>query len=157
MAYKKILVPVDGSPTSNLGLREAAKLAREQGASIHLVHVVDEHYVVSAGMEAMAYTDDMFDSLRAAGQDILKKAAATLAKQGLRAKVSLLETLTSPVADVIVREAKRVRPDVIVIGTHGRRGVRRMVMGSDAEQVVRNSPVPVLLVRAKETAPRKRR
>ena len=157
MAYKRILVPVDGSATANLGLREAMKLAKEQGAAIHLVHVVDEHYVMSAGMEMVAYTDDMFDSLRAAGSDILKKAVAAVGKQGMQAKTSLLETLTGPVADVIVREAKRVRADVIVIGTHGRRGVRRLLMGSDAEQVVRYSPVPVLLVRGKEAPARKRK
>ena len=80
MAYKRILVPVDGSATANLGLREAMKLAKEQGAAIHLVHVVDEHYVMSAGMEMVAYTDDMFDSLRAAGSDILKKAVAAVGK-----------------------------------------------------------------------------
>ena len=153
MAYRKILVPVDGSTTATLGLREAIRLAKEQGASIHLVHVVDEHYVVSAGIETAAYADDMFDSLRAAGKDILKKSEAAVRKEGLRASSTMLETITSPVADVIVRVAKRVRPDVIVIGTHGRRGVRRLLMGSDAEQVVRTSPVPVLLVRGRE-APR---
>ena len=51
-------------------------------------------------------------------------------------------------ADVIVREAQKWKADLIVIGTHGRRGLRRVVMGSDAEQVVRNAPAPVLLIRA---------
>ncbi len=53
-----------------------------------------------------------------------------------------------PVADVIVREARKWKADLIVIGTHGQRGMRRVVMGSDAEQVVRNAPAPVLLIRA---------
>lgn len=157
MAYKKILVPVDGSATSNLGLREAIKLAKEQGASIHLVHVVDEHYVMMGGLESAGYTDDMFKSMRAEGRRVLEKAVAAIVKEGLRAKTTLVESMTSPVADVIVREARKVRPDVIVIGTHGRRGVRRLVMGSDAEQVVRASTVPVLLVRGKEAAARKRK
>jgi nucleotide-binding universal stress UspA family protein len=58
------------------------------------------------------------------------------------------EIVGGPAADVIVREAKKQRADLIVLGTHGRRGMRRLVLGSDAEQVVRMSPVPVLLVRA---------
>ena len=60
----------------------------------------------------------------------------------------LVESITRPVADVIVREARKWKADLIVIGTHGRRGLRRVVMGSDAEQVVRSAPAPVLLIRA---------
>jgi len=60
----------------------------------------------------------------------------------------LLETLTGPAAEPIVGQAKKWGADLIVLGTHGRRGVRRLVLGSDAEQVVRSSPVPVMLVRA---------
>ncbi len=157
MTYRKIMVPVDGSATSNLGLREGIRLAKEQGASILLVHVVDQHYVVTSGMEAGMFVDDLFDSLRAAGRDIIKKAEAVVKKQGLAVKSVMLETLTGPAADGIVREAKRARADVIVIGTHGRRGVRRLLMGSDAEQVVRLSPVPVLLIRGRESAAKSKR
>jgi nucleotide-binding universal stress UspA family protein len=60
----------------------------------------------------------------------------------------LLESAAGPAADAIVRQARKWKADVIVLGTHGRRGVRRMLMGSDAEQVVRSSPVPVMLVRS---------
>jgi len=157
MSYKKILVPVDGSPTANLGLREGMRLAKEQGATLVLLHVVDQHYVISAGMEAGMYTDDLFDSLRTAGRDIIRRAAQAVKKAGLPYKTVMPETLTGGAADMIVREAKRSAVDVIVIGTHGRRGVRRLLMGSDAEQVVRTSPVPVLLVRGKEAAARKRK
>ena len=54
------------------------------------------------------------------------------------------------VADIIVQQARKLRADAIVIGTHGRRGISRMVMGSDAEEVVRTSPIPVVLVRGKK-------
>jgi nucleotide-binding universal stress UspA family protein len=60
----------------------------------------------------------------------------------------LLETLGHRVAELIIKQAKKWRADVIVLGTHGRRGLARVLMGSDAEIVVRESPVPVLLVRA---------
>ena len=156
MTYRKILVPVDGSTTANMGLREGIRLAKEQGAAILLVHVVDQHYVVNSGMEAGMFADNLFDSLREAGRDIVRKAEVLVKKAGLTVKSVVVETLTGPAADAIVREAKRSKADVIVIGTHGRRGVRRLLMGSDAEQVVRLSPVPVLLVRGKEAASKKK-
>lgn len=157
MAYKKILVPVDGSASSNLGLREAARLAAEQHATLHLVHVVDEHFVMTAGLEMATYPEDLFANLRKAGRDILRKAEAVAKKLGLPVRTVLLESLSGPVADLIVREAKRARANVIVIGTHGRRGVRRLLLGSDAEGIVRTSPVPVLIVRAKEPRSRRKR
>lgn len=149
MTYKRIVVPVDGSRTAALGLKEALRLARSQGARLHLVHVVDAHYVTMAGAEAGAALADMIPALRKSGRRILDKALAAAQAQKVRATSALLETLTGPAATSIVREARRWRADLIVIGTHGRRGLRRALMGSDAEQVVRTSTVPVLLIRAR--------
>ena len=148
MAYKRILVPVDGSPTSNAGLREAIGLAKEAGARLQLIHVVDQHTVVMMGVESAYYIDEMMQSMRKAGQRLLNRAVAQATKAGVQASAVLLETLTGPAADPIVRQAKKWSADLIVLGTHGRRGVRRLLMGSDAEQVVRNAPAPVMLVRA---------
>ncbi len=148
MAYKRILVPVDGSPTSNAGLREAIDLAKGQEASLQLVHVVDYHYLVMTGLEAGAYIDDLMASLVHSGRRILKRAEELVRKNGVPVTTVLLESPAGPAADAIVRQAKKWKADLIVIGTHGRRGVRRMLMGSDAEQTVRNSPVPVMLVRS---------
>lgn len=148
MAYKRILVPVDGSPTSNAGLREAIDIAKGQGASLQLVHVVDYHYLVMTGLEAGAYIEDLMQSLTQSGKRILKRGEELARKSGLSATSVLLESPAGPAADAIVRQAKKGKADLIVIGTHGRRGVRRMLMGSDAEQIVRNSPVPVMLVRS---------
>jgi nucleotide-binding universal stress UspA family protein len=149
VAYKRILVPVDGSGASNLGLREAIQLAKSARASLQLVHVVDQHYVLMSGAEMGIYSKDLMPSLRQAGRSVLRKAETLVKKQGVNCSSTLLETLTGPAADLIVRQARRWRADLIVIGTHGRRGLRRLVMGSDAEQIVRSSPVPVLLVRSK--------
>ncbi len=148
MTYKRILVPLDGSATANAGLREALRLAKAQGAALQLLHVVDQHSVVMMGMESAIYMDDVLKGLTAAGRSVLRKAQAVADKAGVKASGVLVETITGPAADSIVGQAKKGRADLIVIGTHGRRGVRRLVMGSDAEQVVRTSPVPVLLVRA---------
>ena len=147
MTYRRILVPVDGSEPSNLGLQEAIRLARGQQAELQLVHVVDQHYVLmsaAAGIEV----DAAMRWLRQGGRSILHDATALVRRNGLQCSSVLLETLTGPAADPIVRQAKKWRADLVVIGTHGRRGVRRLVMGSDAEQIVRTSPVPVMLVRA---------
>ena len=148
MTYQRILVPVDGSATASAGLREAIRFAKGQGATLQLVHVVDQHSVVMMGMESAIYMDDVMKGLTASGRRVLARAQAVADKAGVKATGTLRETLTGPAADVIVDQAKKGRADLIVIGTHGRRGVRRLVMGSDAEQVVRTSPVPVLLVRS---------
>jgi nucleotide-binding universal stress UspA family protein len=152
MSYQRILVPVDGSPTSNAGLREAIELAKAQGASLRLVHVADEHFIALMGLEYGTRVDELMRSVTAAGRRALRNAERAVRKAGLEPSSAMLETLTGPVAAPIVAEAKKWRADLIVIGTHGRRGVRRLVMGSDAEQIVRLSPAPVLLVRSPEPA-----
>jgi nucleotide-binding universal stress UspA family protein len=86
--------------------------------------------------------------LRQQGQEVLRNAEALVRRQGLKCTGVLLEAHDRPAADLIVRQARKSRADLIVIGTHGRRGLRRLIMGSDAEQVVRTAPVPVMLVRA---------
>lgn len=146
--YERILVPVDGSPTSNLGLAEAIKLGKLTGARLLLLHAVDIA-AVSVTPEAAAATPALFDAMRDAGTEILARARATAETAGARVETVLVDTLVGRVSDLVVEQAKSWRADLIVIGTHGRRGVSRLLIGSDAEQVVRASPVPVLLVRAK--------
>ena len=148
MTYKRILVPVDGSRASNRGLREAIRLAKGQQASLQLVHVIDEHTVFVSGAEVGPYMANLMLELRKWGSQVLRNAEALVRRQGLRCTTVLLETQTLPAADLIVRQARKSGADLIVIGTHGRRGVKRLLMGSDAEQIVRTAPVPVMLVRA---------
>jgi nucleotide-binding universal stress UspA family protein len=147
MVYKRILVPVDGSPTSNAGLNEALRLAKNQGARLRLLHVVDELIVFSTP-EAGMNLEPILDSMKRGGKRLLDRAAKLASSRGVRPESELWESAGVRVAEVIVERAKRWRADLVVIGTHGRRGVSRMLMGSDAELVVRNAPMPVLLVRA---------
>jgi nucleotide-binding universal stress UspA family protein len=146
-AYRRILVAVDGSSASNKGLREAVRLAKSEQAELCIFHMVNEYYAF-AMPEGGAVLADLVPTLREGGKRILAKALAEAQKQGVRAKGAMRETVGGSAADAIVREAKKQRADLIVLGTHGRRGVRRMVLGSDAEQVVRTAAVPVLLVKA---------
>lgn len=145
--YKRILAPVDGSATSRRGLRAAVDLAKAQRASLVILNVVDAMPVFASLDGMVAYDPGILDALRKGGKAILVRAAAEAKKRGVKAKTVLAENLAGRVADVIVRQAKKQRADLLVIGTHGRRGLSRMVMGSDAELVVRYAPAPVLLVR----------
>lgn len=150
--YRRILVPVDGSAPSTLGLAEAIKLATDSGASLRLVCVVNEVIMTDPEYVPTLPLELMIELLREAGNKILAQAAASARKQGIEAQTALLETVGGRVADLIVADAKQWRADLIVMGTHGRRGLHRLALGSDAEMVLRSSPVPVLFVRAKAEA-----
>ena len=152
--YKRILVPVDGSPTSERGLDHAIKLAHSGHATLYLLHVVDELAVVQNAEAAAAIADRIIASLRDSGRKILARASDKAVKRGVKTRTLLVESVVRGIADVIVANAAKCRANLIVMGTHGRRGLTRVVMGSDAEGVVRNSPVPVLLVRMAASAKR---
>ncbi len=146
--YQRILVPVDGSATSDAGLAEAIKLGTLTGAALRLVHVVD--LMPYAGFDlSAAYTGDLMPLLRAGGKATLAAAGAKVQAAGLNFDTQLLETFLERASESILTEAKIWNADLIVIGTHGRRGIDRLVMGSDAEQVLRQASAPVLLVRAR--------
>lgn len=145
--YQRILVPVDGSPTSNTGLTEAIKLARLTGARVRVLHVVDEMPFLISSDGYAPIPGDVFTVLRDVGKSILEQARATVDAAGVPVEAALFDSLSGRLCDRVVEQVKEWKADVIVLGTHGRRGVGRMFMGSDAEQIVRTSTVPVLLVR----------
>ncbi|MDO9366477.1 MAG: universal stress protein [Methylotenera sp.] len=145
--YKRILCPIDGSPSSNRGMLEAIHLAKDQNAKLRFLHVVDTFYPmmdVTAGLNVI----EIADALSENGKKILKKAVDTAQKEGLTADSVMREAVGDAVAQFIVSEAKKWPADLIVMSTHGLRGIERLVMGSDAETVVRTSHVPVLLIRS---------
>ena len=148
--YKNILVPLDGSNTAAFGLREAIKLAKDQGATLRLIHVVNE-LIITAPNEEVYELSQFVDSLRETGKTVLKEAESLARDTGIPVDSVLAEAMGSQAGHEIVQQAKQWPAELIVMGTHGRRGLRRLVMGSDAEFVVRHMPVPVLLVRARES------
>ena len=152
--YQRILVPVDGSHTSTLGLQEAIRIAIDQRARLRLISVVDE-FIMAQNFEGLVNAGDLIDALRDAGKRALKNALALVRKHDLKADACMFETMGDRVSEVIVRDAKKWKADLIVMGTHGRRGVGRIVLGSDAEAVLRTYLVPVLMVRS--PAPKKRK
>jgi nucleotide-binding universal stress UspA family protein len=145
--YKRILVPVDGSRTAAAGLREAVRLAfGNNQAKICLLHVMDPLPAMQ-GME-MLVTEQVLENMEGFGKKILKDAKSLVQRHGIGVDAVFHRQATGRTSDAIVRQARKWRADVIVMGTHGRRGVSRIVMGSDAEAVVRSAPAPVLLVRS---------
>jgi nucleotide-binding universal stress UspA family protein len=151
--FRRVLVPIDGSSAAKRGLEEAIQLAKDQAARIGLLHVLDESMIVrsfdAATFMPSNYIDDLTKNLADAGRKLLSRAEEQARKQGAVAETMLVEARGRRVADAIVAQAKKWKADVIVIGTHGREGLARVVLGSDAELVVRESPVPVLLVRGR--------
>jgi len=148
MSYRRILVPVDDSPVSRLGLKAALQMARDSGAKVRLLHVVEE-FGAFMTPDTGASIGPVLDSLRAAGKRTLARIERRARAAGIKPSTALVENFGGRVADTIIDEVKRWRPDLVVMGTHGRRGVKRMLLGSDAELVIRYSKVPVLLVPAR--------
>ena len=146
--YQRILVPIDGSPTSNRGLEEAIRLAKLTGGHLRLVHVVDNLSISMAMDGYAAYSAEVFESLRTVGADIIEAARASVAAAGLNVETALHDNFEGPVHEVVIAEAASWKADLIVLGTHGRRGAGRMFLGSSAEYILRIATVPVLLIRA---------
>ncbi|HSG92150.1 MAG TPA: universal stress protein [Methylotenera sp.] len=145
--YKHILCPIDGSETANAGMHEAIQFAKEQNAQLHFLHVIDT-YIPIVDMSGDFNITYMIDILRENGAKIIKKAAAAAEKAGVNADTKTIESVGGRTASYIVQEAENWPADLIIMGTHGLRGISRLVMGSDAENVLRTSNVPILLVKS---------
>lgn len=143
--YKRILCPIDGSSTSNRGMKEAINLAKDQGAKLKFFHVIDEYFPIIDG--AGNYIPiNLKDILRDNAEKVIKKASAAAKKAGVISESEFVETLGGRPAKFVTEEAVKWGADLIVMGTHGLRGLNRLIMGSDAENVVRTSAIPVMLV-----------
>ena len=150
--YHRILVPVDGSETSTRALTAALQLARESSGRVRVVHVVDD-LVLTSGYEPYGGTSGEFlKIMRETGAKILDEALAVAQAAGVEADKALFDTTGERLSETVAHEAKRWNADLIVVGTHGRRGVGRVLLGSGAEQIIRLAPVPVLVVRAQDKA-----
>ena len=147
MSYQHILVAVDGSPTSNHAVTEAAGLAKASGGRIRLLNVMDPVAHISGFERPEVYSQEVLPRLRSAGEALLQQARQRVEQQGVPVDTVLIENMDARIAQLVVEHAQTWGADLIVLGTHGRRGLARVLMGSDAEQIARTAPVPVLLVR----------
>lgn len=145
--YQRIFLPVDGSETSNRALQEAINLA-DSTAQLRLVYVLEEIYPLDG--EGFAFIDyaALQEAVRHTGERTLAQALKTVQHSGKTAETALLEAGGERIANVLASDAKDWRADLIVIGTHGRSGLNRLLLGSVAEGLVHVASIPVLLIRA---------
>ena len=143
--YQHILLPLDGSPTSALALKEALKFAQQQNARLELMHVLEDVWYFEDG--SMLNYAKLLESMKISGKKILAQAQMLAQQEGITVEIKLIVAGGKRIANVIVEEAKRCSAELIIIGTHGRSGFSRLLLGSVAEGVVRTAHIPVLLIR----------
>ena len=144
--YNRILVAIDGSDTSNLALKEAITLAKDQRSTLRLFHVVDLTMTYSSVQAP--HMPEHQDALQAEGQKVIADASTLVRKEAIQCDSKCIATFDKHIYESIAEEAKRWPADLIVIGTHGRRGIRRLLLGSVAEGLARIASKPVLLIRS---------
>lgn len=148
--YTRILVAIDDSPTAAKALDEAVRLAKALGAALCVAHAADEGPIDQHGMGIGTYID--IDKVKAEMRDdsnkLLDQAVATAAAAGVQAERLLIESTKKRIAEMVVDAASQWGADLIVVGTHGRRGFERLLMGSVAENLVRMADTSLVLVRA---------
>lgn len=141
--YKSILIPVDGSAGSNVALEHGLNLAKMLGAKVTLLHAVENPLRVYVVPETLAYNQELYDTLKKGGQDILAKAKAKADALGLQVETKFLED-SAPLEAIL---GNLQNCDLVVMGTHGRRGFDRWMFGSVAEGVLRHADKPCLMIR----------
>lgn len=144
-AWKKILCPVDFSESSRLAMLEALEVAKQHGAQLFLLHVLEERWPVSRA-DVLAPPEFLARLSEGAQRDLA--AWKAVAEQIAPGRV-VTEMVGGHPATEILRVAREGDFDLVVIGTHGRRGMRRFVVGSVADEVARTAPCSVVVVRPK--------
>ena len=147
--YKLIMVAIDDSSTSYKALNEAAQLATSVGAALCIVHAEDEslleHSAISTG--TLIDVGEVEAEIRAGGMQLLNGAAAHVARHGITAEKRLIESSSKRVPEMITECARDWEADLVIVGTHGRRGMERLLVGSVAEKLVRVANTSLMLVR----------
>ena len=145
--YETIMVAIDASPTAEQALDEAIRLAKSLGSKLVIAHVVDNAHVKYD--LSSPFVREVTAALAQRGETLISAAIRQAQQAGIQASVAITrDPLTYiDVATELERLAAEAGAQVLVLGTHGRRGVPRALLGSVAESVVRTSSLPVLLVR----------
>ena len=146
--YRRILVAIDESETSDIAFQEAVSLAKDQKAALQIVHAIDlspAYLTVDTPYPFVEYEKAMQE----AGEKLLadRVAKARLAGVEVDSKLITIGMYGERIYDVIEEQSKQWPADLIVIGTHGRRGARHLMLGSVAEGLIRVATKPVLLIR----------
>ena len=154
--YHRILVPIDGSDAAHQGLTEAIRVARPWGSILRLLHVTCL-YPFAVEMANPADLEGHRRSLNERAAHVLDAAASLARNAGLVVETQVRELARGRPSNAILEDAASSDCDLIVMGTHGRSGLDRAMVASNAEDVVRRSPVPVLAVRRANASRRRPR
>ena len=148
---KRIFVAIDSSSTSQKALDEAIQLSAALGASLCIATAADEGPITQHGMGLGTYidVDKMKEEMRGASSTLLAQALDKANTAGCKAELILIESSQKRVAEMISDAASQWNADLIVVGTHGRRGFERLLVGSVAENLVRIATTSLMLVREK--------
>ncbi|KAB0644120.1 MULTISPECIES: universal stress protein [Burkholderia] len=150
--YKRIFVGLDGGPSARLALNEAIRIAAASGGEVTCAFVV-EHRPQLVDVDAGFAAEHDGDAAAAeAATLVLDDAKAALAQRHVPGTVRALDAYGEDIAAVLMRTAAEAGADLIVMGTSGRHGLRRLLLGSVAESLLRAADRPVLLVRHDEQA-----
>jgi len=151
IAIKKILLPADASECSKKALAYALSFAKQYKARLVGLHVIDQRWEEQARDAFAAIGQDAIQTVRQGYEEearrILQEVADVAAQAGIAVETRIVTGLPF---EEIVRVGRELPADIIIMGTHGRTGVSHALLGSVAENVVRNSPCPVLVVRLEE-------
>ena len=152
--FDRILVPIDGSDTSIKALVAALRMATDSGGRtrLRLIYVLEEISMLSGYDTIGTVTTDLLTILRENGEKLLGDAMAIAKAAAVDVDFELIETLGERLGETVAKAATEWSADLVVVGTHGRHGVGRVFLGSGAEQIIRLSPVPVLVVRTTSDA-----
>ncbi len=146
----KIVVPIDGSKNSMEAADYAVKMAEKYGSEVSVVHVVNiDQYLQSLGLYRLSYPDPIkkkVEEAKAEAQKWFAEITSNAEQRKVRVKADVIDSPMSVVA-AIVNHADREKADLIVIGTRGRSGISKMLLGSVASGVVTYAPCPVLVVK----------
>ena len=140
----KILCPVDFFPASDAAVHYAADLAAECGATIHLLHVIKP-----IAASAYEYVVDTIEIIKSMQESTIQEMNNLVAKLDQNSVVCESEVRIGDVDDEIQQAIAAIRPDLVVMGTHGRTGIERWLMGSTTQNVLRHSPVPLVVIPAR--------
>ena len=144
--FRRILYATDFSPASLPAFRRALQLARESRARLFVAHVYSPVIPLAGGHATAQTFARLVEDIQHDAERRLDRLVAHAKKRGVRARPLLLEGLPH---DSILRAAKATRADLVILGTHGRTGLKRMFLGSIAAKIISLAPCPVLTVRAK--------
>lgn len=148
--FKRILVPVDGSDTSDLALDAAIQLAKACNSRLRLIHALDEPLWLAAYGIHGRTSEGLYEAMRSYGDGLLHKCMDRAHAAGIDADMMLADKPGLRLSEAVANAVKLWGADLVVVGSHGRKGFNRLVMGSGAEEVIRLAPVPVLVVRGSE-------